>query len=238
VSLLAIGRLSPAPTVIIRADGDHPLLHHPVRTKISGNRVGAALGQGLVVLVRAHAVGMAGDFDHRLVVLRERLRDVVQHRGELRLQRRAVEIEGDVAGHVEGDVVALAHHVDAGAGHAAAQLGFLSILVGADPGTRESADTCAHQRALAAFDGIIAAEQANRRADGRADQGATLGAVRIVGRVGLAGVGGAAGRQHRDGRSREAELEGGFHPRLLGESMVRNGPEYVGQAKHATVAIG
>src|SRR3546814_7606307 len=47
----------------------------------------------------ADAVGVAGNLDHRLVVLVERVGDVVEGRVELRLQVRTVEGEGDVARH-------------------------------------------------------------------------------------------------------------------------------------------
>ena len=104
---------------------------------------------------------------------RQRAGDVVQHRHELRLQVAAVEGEGDVARHVQGDVVALADHVDAGTGHARAQRGFLAVLVGADRATGEAADAGADQRALATFGGIIASEQARGHADRGTDQCAT-----------------------------------------------------------------
>ena len=79
-----------------------------------------------------------------------------------------------------------------------------------------------YMKMLAAFDRVAAAEQAGHRADARADQGAALGAVRVVGVAGLARVGGAAGqqrgRQHRAGDGGE----GLFHRKLLvvgGRSM-------------------
>src|SRR3546814_1659962 len=55
--------------------------------------------------------GMAGHFDDGLVVLLQRDGDVVEHRVELRLHFGLVEGERHAAGHVEGDVVALAHDV-------------------------------------------------------------------------------------------------------------------------------
>src|SRR3546814_6751645 len=88
-------------------------------------------------------------------------------------------------GHVEGDVVALAHDVHAGALHLATQFGLLAVLVGADGATGQSANARTDQRALAAFGGVAAAEQARDHADAGADQRGIAGAVGIVRRAGL-----------------------------------------------------
>src|SRR3546814_15917476 len=86
------------------------------------------------------AVGMAGHFDDGLVVLLQRAGDVVEHRVELRLHFGLVEGEGHAAGHVEGDVVALAHDVHARALHLATQFSLLAVLVGADGAPGQSAN--------------------------------------------------------------------------------------------------
>src|SRR3546814_2081186 len=104
------------------------------------------------------------------------------------------------SGHVEGDVVALAHDVHAGALHLATQFGLLAVLVGADGATGQSANARTDQRALAAFGGVAAAEQAGDHADAGADQRGIAGAVGIVRRAGLAGVRGAAAQQQAAGK--------------------------------------
>src|SRR5690606_25929214 len=91
----------------------------------------------------------------------------------------------------------LADHVHAGAGEFAAQRGFLAVLVGADAGAGKRADARADQRALAALDRVVAGQQAGHGADARADERARAGAVGVVRILGLAGVGGAAGKQDR-----------------------------------------
>src|SRR5690606_11204371 len=68
------------------------------------------------------------------------------------------------------------------------------------------------QRALAALDRAVAAEQACGRADGSANQGAAAGAVGIVRGIGLAGVRGAACQQQAAGkRGGDGGVGGGSH---------------------------
>src|SRR5690606_6322306 len=105
--------------------------------------------------------------------------------------------------------------VDAGALHAVTQFTLLAVLVVADRATREAAYTQAHERSLATFGGVIAAQQACRHARQRTDQRTLLGLAHAAGLVVtllpllrlaigivVATTGGAA-RQHRggDGRS-------------------------------------
>jgi len=73
--------------------------------------------------------------------------------------------------------------------------GFLAILVGADTRPCEAADSRSDHCALAAFDGVAAAEQPGDGANARPDQCARARAVGIVRVAGLSGVGRAAGKQ-------------------------------------------
>src|SRR5690606_20274825 len=110
-------------------DGDHALLVDALPGQVVGHRLGTALGQALVVGGSTDVVGVAGDLDDGLVVFGQGPGQVVEHRVELRLHVVAVKAEGDRARHVQGDVVAVAVHVHAGAGHLPAQFGFLAVLV-------------------------------------------------------------------------------------------------------------
>jgi hypothetical protein len=75
------------------------------------------------------AVGVSRDLDDCFVVFLERTGDLVEHRVELRVQVRAVERKRDTTRHIEGNVVALADDIDAGASHLLAQLRFLLVHV-------------------------------------------------------------------------------------------------------------
>src|SRR3546814_10731469 len=79
----------------------------------------------LVIAVAARRIGVAVDVDIGARIFAEGRGDAVERATELALHHRAVEVEGDVAGHVEDELVALALDVDAGAGGAFAQLLFL-----------------------------------------------------------------------------------------------------------------
>src|SRR3970282_1853006 len=167
-------------TRLAGTDQDEAVAHQALGHQVVAHRSRATLGQRLVVCVGALAVGMARDFDHGLVVLGKGVGDTIQHRVELRLQVRAVKAERDVLRHVQGDVVALAHAADTGAGHAVAQRTFLAVLVVADRAAGKATDARADQRALTALGGVVAAQQAGHGTGDRADERALLGAVVFV----------------------------------------------------------
>ena len=117
--------------------------------------------------------------------------------------------QGHAIGQIEFDDITIAGDFDAGAGGAAPQLGFVTVLIDANH---------ADHRALATFSGVITAKQASDSTDGRADQGTALGAVGVVGGIGLAGVGGAAAEQQAGGDDDwvwEAMRRGSFGPAVV-----------------------
>src|SRR5690606_25808265 len=166
------------------ADGDEALRVDALRDQELGHRIGTLLGQALVDLVAADAVGVAGDLDDGLVVLLDHIGDAAEHRVELRVQVRAVEAEGHVARHVQGDVVAVAGDADAGTLQLGAQRGLLAILVGTHGAAGQAADAGADQGVLAALDRALAGQQAGGRTDAGADQRTLAGAVHLL----LAGI--------------------------------------------------
>src|SRR3546814_672437 len=90
-------------------------------------------------LFRSRRIGVAVDVDIGARIFAEGRGDAVERATELALHHRAVEVEGDVAGHVEDELVALALDVDAGAGGAFAQLLFLLVPVIARARARDGA---------------------------------------------------------------------------------------------------
>src|SRR3546814_1760200 len=110
----------------------------------------------LVIAVAARRIGVAVDVDIGARIFAEGRGDAVERATELALHHRAVEVEGDVAGHVEDELVALALDVDAGAGGAFAQLLFLLVHVIARARARDGADARADDLFGAA---VLAADQ-------------------------------------------------------------------------------
>src|SRR5690606_10414369 len=131
------------------AGDDQALAADAAADQVVGHGLGAVARQLVVVGVAADAVGMAGDLDHRLVVLAQGIGHAVEHAVGTLVERAGVEAEGDRLGHVQGDVVAVADHVHAGALHAFAQRAFLVVLVAADGAAGQAADTRANERMLA-----------------------------------------------------------------------------------------
>src|SRR5690606_17585236 len=137
------------------------------------------------------------------------------------LEFGTVEVEGHAVGQVQLDGVALAINRDAGAGGLATQFGLLPVLVGADRAAGQAAHAGAHQRALAPLGGVASAEQAGHRADAGADEGVVAGAVGVVRRVGLAGVGGATTQHERAGEDGGDDRGPVTHVALLGAGTTR-----------------
>src|SRR3546814_1023669 len=133
----------------------------------------------------------------------EGLGDVVERATELGLQHRAVEVEGDVAGDVEAELVALALDVEAGAGGAFAQLLFLLVHVIARARARDGADARADDlfgAAVLAADQVAEQIAAERTADA-ADRG--------LGNLSLAGhrIGDTAAQHQRADAGEGGELD-------------------------------
>src|SRR5690606_12997163 len=75
-----------------------------------GHGLGAVLRQHQVVLVTAGTVGVAADLDHGGLVFLQYFRYGVEYRLEGFLDVRLVGIEGNVARHIENDVVSVTGH--------------------------------------------------------------------------------------------------------------------------------
>ena len=109
-----------------------PLRQDSAGGEVGGDAVGALFGQRLVDRVAPGAVGVAHDFHQGLLVLVDHGSDRVEHGVELGADRRRIGLEGDVAGHVEDDLVADAAHGHAGAGQPLAQGGLQRVRHGDD----------------------------------------------------------------------------------------------------------
>ncbi len=150
---------------------------------------------------------MAVHVEIGLVVGRQRLRDLIERALELRRDGRRVRREGHARGDVEQDVVALALHLDAGAGGLLAQLALLPVHIGADRAAGDRADARADDLlrpvapAAEHVAGQITAEHADTGADRR------LGHALLAGhRIG--GAGGGAEQGGDDGEADEALATG------------------------------
>src|SRR5690606_41506280 len=138
-----------------------------------------------VVLVTAGTVGVAADLDHGGLVFLQYFRYGVECRLEGFLDVRLVGIEGNVARHIENDVVSVTGHRYTGRFQFLAQLGFLYIHVVADTAAGNRTDTGTFKRALLAFLGVVRSSNTDDGADVRTDGSATGG----LGGLLLAGVG-------------------------------------------------
>jgi len=160
--------------------------------KILGNRIGAAARKFLVVLVGTVGIGVAVHIHQRLIELAQHNGNRVQHIIEGRPDIRLVGGKGNVGGHVENDVLALAGDRYAGAFEALAQLGLLVVHVEADAAAGQRADPGAHQHRLA---GLYIGGGTEKGARGGAEKGAGASADGGVRNLLLAGIriGGAGG---------------------------------------------
>src|SRR5690606_30670341 len=130
--------------------------------------------------VTARAVGMTRNLDDGLLELVQHDRDGVQHLVEARVQVRAVGREGDVAGHVQRDVVADARDADAGAIELLPQAHLLAIHVGSHARAGQGAQARTDQRTLLALHRAIARDETRDGARGGADHGLALRARRAL----------------------------------------------------------
>src|SRR3546814_20692571 len=100
----------------------HPGALDAAGAEVIGDRRGAAFGQTLVIAVAARRIGVAVDVDLGARIFAEGRGDAVERATELALPHRAVEVNGDVAGPVEGALVALSPAVPAGSARGVAPL--------------------------------------------------------------------------------------------------------------------
>ena len=174
-----------------------------VALQIIGDRIGALLRQPHVDRVAADRIGEAVDVDIGRLILRQRLRDLVERRHEFRVEFGRVEIEGDGGRHFKLDDVALALDFDAGAGGLGAQCAFLLVHVAARGAAGEHADRAADEGTRAAA--------ADQPAQQRTARGTGNRALAAAGHRLLAGdrVGDAAGSAEQQAGA------GGGHDGLL-----------------------
>src|SRR6185503_2604964 len=167
------------------------------------DRVGAALRELLVVVVRADVVGVADDGQRSLAVAHHHVGDLAHGGLEAGLDVRRIGLERSLIGHRHAHYV-VRHGVDARLpgldllGEVLLQVLALVVHVGADGSAGEPAADRADQRAL----GPVAAVRhgADRGADAGADQRAGL-PVLPAGHAGAAFGGAAAGESesNKDG---------------------------------------
>ncbi len=154
---------------------------------------------------------MAGHFDDRLVEFLQHQRDRVQHVVEAGVDVRAVGLEGDVPGHVQDDVVAVARDADAAVLQLRAELRLLAVHVVADRAAGKSPGHAQLDGTPLALAGAVADDQADDGASGGADSGALGGLadflVTGVGVVGHASSHQRAGKDHECGGSQELAAE-------------------------------
>ncbi|MCY1530282.1 hypothetical protein D9M68_654630 [compost metagenome] len=153
----------------------------------------------------AGAVGVADHLDVVLVVLLEGGRQVVQRAVEVAGDIRGVGGEGDVAGHDQVEVVALALHLYTGAFHAAAQFRFLLVDVVAIAGTGCASHGSADQRALAT---VVVIDRGTGDGTCQGAQGAVLGGLAhaaLARGLGLGVVGALRGTARQHGESGDGD---------------------------------
>src|SRR5712664_1580881 len=212
--------------VLAAADRDDALLLDAFADQILGNRIGAALRKRLVVIGLADIVGVAGNFDYGLVVPLQNQRHAVQNLEERGVEVCAAGLEGDVARHVENEVVPLPGHRHAGSFHLLAQVGLLLVHVRAHRTAGKRTHTRPDQRPLPAILRIPAADRADDRAGAGAD-GRTLGrrAVLFFPSERVEGLARAQGEQ--TGGYRDQKFA---HSRLLAGSCFGRGVGNTGSA--------
>src|SRR5690606_4519339 len=151
------------------ADGEAAAVDTTLGEEAS-DRIGAALGQHLVVLQAAGGVGVAVDVDEGAVVLvqhhRNRIQRVVEGRHHLVLVGR----EGNVRRHVEDDLVADAGNRYTSALQIAAQFRLLLVHVATDGAACQRTDAGADQRVAAV---VTSGEHADPGARKRTQRRAT-----------------------------------------------------------------
>src|SRR5690606_24969862 len=121
---------------------------YALASEVGSNAGGAFLGQAHVQLQGAGAIGMANNVDPVLVELLEHLDQRVQRREEAAGDIRRAAGEGDVARHDQLQVIAVAHHLHAGAAQLLTQTLLLTVSVVAVTRTRGAPYHGTDQRAL------------------------------------------------------------------------------------------
>ena len=166
--------------------------------QIVRNRPCASFGEKLVMLMAARRVGVPEDVDIGLVVAAEGARDIVEDRMELRLHFPPVNVECYARRHAQDQIVALAHHVDPGAGRLAPEICLLAVHVGADGTARDGADAGADQL-LGAI--VAAADEVTEQiaGDGAAGDADCSPVDPLLAGVRVGGAGSGAERRQSDG---------------------------------------
>src|SRR5437762_11884043 len=178
------------------ADGVDARALHAEGLEVVGHRAGPAIGEALVVRVRADRVGVSGDLDGRARVLLEDARHLPERRARRGAKRARVEVEEDLVAH--GDV----QLVRGGTRDADAldlpELALLLVHHGADDCARgaagEHADRCAALGAVVAA--VVSDDGAGNRAGDAADCGTFL-RLRVVVDLGERGAGNEQHGQER-----------------------------------------
>ena len=127
------------------------------------------LGQQQVVTVAASAVCVAGHLNHGGLVFIKHFGHRIQHWIERRLHIGAVGGKGQVARHVEDDVLAITGNGNTGAFELLAQLGFLNVHVIAHATAGNRTDARPGQRTLFTFFGAVGSCNADQGPGYRAD---------------------------------------------------------------------
>ena len=155
-----------------------PLHQHALVAQVIVDRLGAMLGEGLVVLVGADVVRVPDDGEVRLAVTNQHVRDLVHGGIEARLDRRGIEIKRRLRRHRDQQIV-LVHlldidrsRLDLGHEHLLEIL-FLRIHVGTHGRAGEAAADRADQRAPVAV--AFIADRTHGGPGSRADDRALLG---------------------------------------------------------------
>lgn len=131
----------------IAAD-DQALAVHAAGFNKAGYRGCAALREGLVVIDTAIGIGMAVYIDEGFVKLPQDNGDRVESAAEIRAKAVVSDIERDVMGHVQDDVVAVAGNAHAGALKLSADGGFLTVHVVSNSTTEAGPESRANEGAL------------------------------------------------------------------------------------------
>src|SRR5207244_1100734 len=130
-----------------------PAVGHALVDYVVAHRAGTLLGEALVVVVAADVVGVALDADLLVGILAEVVGQLAEGVARLGAQREGVEVEEDVVGQADGDLVLRgAGHFDAGD---LLQLFLLLVHLVADGGADGRSRGSADDRAGAVAAGLV-----------------------------------------------------------------------------------
>src|SRR5438270_8829722 len=198
------------------ADGVDARAFHAEGLEVVGHRAGPAIGETLVVRVRADRVGVSGDLDRRARVLLEHVGHLAERRARRGAERARVEVEEDLVAH--GNVQLVRSSTRDADALDLPELALLLVHHRADD--RAGGAACEHADRRAALGAVVAAvvsdDGAGNRAGDAADRGTLLCLLVVVD----LGERGAGDEQH--GQERCDLL---FHIQPPGFVVLyRNGP--------------